>query len=64
LRPSIYGYDEALRETSSENMMPPGDGSYLATLSEDHLNNLPGGSSETLPALELSLSQFSPKFDV
>ncbi|CAI7611205.1 unnamed protein product [Penicillium viridicatum] len=65
LRPSsIYGYDEALRETSSENMMSPGDASSSATLSEGHSNNLPGGSSETLPALELSLSQFSPKFEV
>ncbi|CRL31426.1 unnamed protein product [Penicillium camemberti] len=65
LRPSsIYGYDETLRETSSENMMPPGDVYSSATLSEGHSNTLPGGSSETLPALELSLSQFSPKFDV
>ncbi|KAJ5040707.1 hypothetical protein NUH16_003187 [Penicillium rubens] len=61
---SIYGYDETLRETSSENMMPPGDVYSSVTLSEGHLNTLPGGSSETLPALELSLSQFSPKFDV
>ncbi|KZN94185.1 hypothetical protein EN45_043740 [Penicillium chrysogenum] len=65
LRPSsIYGYDETLGETSSENMMPPGDVYSSATLSEGHSNTLPGGSSETLPALELSLSQFSPKFDV
>ncbi|CAG8682356.1 unnamed protein product, partial [Penicillium salamii] len=65
LRPSsIYGYDEALRETSSENMMPPGDAPSSATLSEGHSNILPSDSSETLPALELSLSQFSPKFDV
>ncbi|CAI7611527.1 unnamed protein product [Penicillium viridicatum] len=65
LRPSsIYGYDEALRETSSKNMMSPGDASSSATLSEGHSTNLPGGSSETLPALQLSLSQFSPMFDV
>ncbi|CAG8882141.1 unnamed protein product [Penicillium nalgiovense] len=64
LRPSIYGYDEALRETSCENMMSPGDVYSSATLSEGHSNTLPGGSSETLPALELSLSQFSPKFDI
>ncbi|CAG8097357.1 unnamed protein product [Penicillium nalgiovense] len=64
LRPSIYGYDEALRETSSENMMLPGDAFSSATLPESHSNTLPSDSSETLPALELSLSQFSPKFDV
>lgn len=59
----MYGYDEEPRETSSESTMPPGDASS-ATLSEGHTNTLPSGSSETLPALELSLSQFSPKFDV
>ncbi|KAI1829261.1 hypothetical protein DTO027I6_10153 [Penicillium roqueforti] len=63
LRPSIYGYDEALRETSCENMMSPGDFYSSEILSEGHSSTLPGGSSETLPALELSLSQFSPKFD-
>ncbi|CAG8893298.1 unnamed protein product [Penicillium nalgiovense] len=63
LRPSIYGYDEALRETSCENMMSPGDVYSSEILSEGHSSTLPGGSSETLPALELSLSQFSPKFD-
>jgi hypothetical protein len=65
LRPSsIYGYNEALRETSSESTMPPGDASSSETLSEGHSNALPNGSTETLPALDLSLSQFSPKFDV
>ncbi|CDM32685.1 unnamed protein product [Penicillium roqueforti FM164] len=49
---------------SSENMILPRDVYSSATLSEGHLNTLPGSSSETLPTLELSLSQFLPKFDI
>ncbi|CDM32587.1 unnamed protein product [Penicillium roqueforti FM164] len=61
---SIYRYDKTLGETSSKNMIPPRDIYSSVILSEGHLNTLPGSSSETLPTLELSLSQFSPKFNV
>ena len=64
LRPScIHGYHEALRETSSENIISPGDAPSSRALSENHPGTHSTGSSDTLPALELTLSKFSPKFD-
>ncbi|KAJ5769726.1 uncharacterized protein N7511_001777 [Penicillium nucicola] len=54
----------ARRETSSECMTPPGNTSYSRRTSECQTDTHQAGSSETLPALELTLSEFSPKFDV
>ena len=65
LRPScIHGYHGALREPSSKDITSLGDASPSQTLSESHPSTNPTGSSETLPALDLSLSRFSCKFDV
>ncbi|CAG7949892.1 unnamed protein product [Penicillium salamii] len=58
------GHRTLLREMSSESIISPGDTSYSETLPESHSSTHSTGSSESLPALELSLSKFSPKFDV
>ncbi|KAK9847075.1 hypothetical protein MYU51_020509 [Penicillium brevicompactum] len=60
----LYGHQTAPRELSSESIISPGDIAYSGTLSESHSSAHPTGSSESLPVLELSLSEFSPKFDV
>jgi hypothetical protein len=60
----VDGHQTVLREMSSEGIMAPGDISYSGTLPESQSSTHPTGSSESLPALELSLSEFSPKFDV
>ncbi|KZN87844.1 hypothetical protein EN45_064050 [Penicillium chrysogenum] len=50
---------------SSQSVVAPAVSSQSgATQTEGHSNTLSSGPSGTLPALELSLSQFSPKFDV
>ncbi|KAI3093176.1 hypothetical protein CBS147333_10123 [Penicillium roqueforti] len=65
LRPSCtHGYHGTLRETSSENIISPGDASPTRSLSEGHPSTRSTESSETLPTLDLSLSRFSLKFDV
>ncbi|OGE46414.1 hypothetical protein PENARI_c128G03685, partial [Penicillium arizonense] len=45
-------------------IIPSKDSSYSETFPESHSSTRTTGSSESLPALELSLSEFSPKFDV
>ncbi|CAG8108856.1 unnamed protein product [Penicillium salamii] len=60
----LYGHQAAPRELSSESIISPGDIAYSGTLPHSHPSTHPTGSSESLPALELSLSEFSPKFDV
>ncbi|CAG8080212.1 unnamed protein product [Penicillium nalgiovense] len=60
----VDGHQTVLREMPSESIISPGDISYSGTLPESHSSTHSTGSSEYLPALELSLSEFSPKFDV
>jgi hypothetical protein len=60
----LYGHQTAPRELSSESIISPGDISCSGTLPESYPSTHPTGSSESLSALELSLSEFSPKFDV
>ncbi|KAI3092912.1 hypothetical protein CBS147333_10177 [Penicillium roqueforti] len=57
-------HQTVLREMSSESIISPGDISDSGTLAESHPSTHSTGSSEYLPALQLSLSEFSPKFDV
>lgn len=65
LRPSCtHGYHGALRESSSENIISLGNTSPTRSLSGGHLSTPSTKSSNSLPTLDLSLSGFSPKFDV
>ena len=61
---NIHGYHKALRQISSDSIILPEDASYSGTLSEGHSSTPSSSSSETLPRLELTLSQFSPRLDV
>ena len=57
-------YHGAKSYLSGKKIIPSKDSSYSETFPESHSSTRTTGSSESLPALELSLSEFSPKFDV
>ena len=60
----IEGHQTVLREMSDASITSTGEIPCSGTLAKSHSNIQSTGSSEYLPALELSLSEFSPKFDV
>lgn len=60
----LYRHQVAPQELSNNSIISPRDIAYSGTLPDSHSNTHPTRSSESLPALELSLSKFSLKFNI